>query len=51
MIGNHMVKVMGAGSGATYIMETICPGKKTKYFKDLQSLLDHFSVRNVAAVL
>lgn len=44
-IGNHMVKVMGAGSNCTYILDVTCPGKKTRYFSQLPLLLDHFQVR------
>ena len=44
-VGNYMVKVMGAGSNCTYIMDVTIPGKKTRYFNALEALLDHFRVR------
>jgi hypothetical protein len=42
--GNYMIKVMGAKSNATYIMDVTCPGKKTRYFSNLSDLLDYFQV-------
>ena len=44
VIGNMMVKVMGGGNNKTFILDVVCPGKKTRYFSTLQALLDHFQV-------
>ena len=43
-VGNYMVKVMGAGNNCTYVLDATCPGKKTRYFKNMQELFDHMAL-------